>query len=561
MCRSDSIPLESFLLRRVLHLAGLILLVFFACAPAGRAAEQRVLVGDALDAYQVAFDQFAVREETTPLTPETIALALAAGHINAQTGSAKSTRPFAAPGTDVLAINCGGAATGSWVADEYYGSAIGAAQVTTPISTAGVTNPAPQAVYDSIRFPTSGPMTYTIPGFTAGATYTVRLHFAAFFDTAPGQRVFDVSINGTQVLTNFDVFATAGADTAVVETFNTVANASGQIVVLFTNVTNVPIINGIEIQTPAAPAAPGGVTGATLWFAGSGYNGATWTDQSGSGAVSAQPVAASGYASPTALSLDANFNPGVSYNGSTQELMGSTSTAMFAEGNSYIFGVANSSVYAPSGASFGDILSGNVNWFIDSGQGILYSAGAYGVDTSGANGAGPFTIPTATTVLSDVAYPVAGSATNALSSENGLTQATSLANGVFATTRFEIGARTSGGSSCGCQGRLFAGKIDEVIYYNNLSSPLTSVQIAQIRSYLALKYGITLGLTTSPGSDGTSRPGWISAFHIRSIRRATATPSMSRSPTVRRSARRHSQQMRRSRAIKPSSFGATTANR
>ena len=50
--------------------------------------------------------------------------------------------------------------------------------------------------------------------------YTVRLHFAEIYWTAAGQRRFNVAINGTQVLTNFDIFATAGANKALVRDFS-----------------------------------------------------------------------------------------------------------------------------------------------------------------------------------------------------------------------------------------------------------------------------------------------------------------------------------------------------
>ena len=79
-------------------------------------------------------------------------------------------------------------------------------------------------------------MTYTIPGLTAGANYTVRLHFAELYFSAAGDREFNVAINGTTVLTNFDIYATAKANfTAVVEQFTATANSSGDIVIAFTN--------------------------------------------------------------------------------------------------------------------------------------------------------------------------------------------------------------------------------------------------------------------------------------------------------------------------------------
>jgi len=77
----------------------------------------------------------------------------------------------------------------------------------------------------------------------------VRLHFAELTWTVAGQRLFNVAINGTQVLSGFDIFATAGAQNqALTEQFNATANSSGQIVIAFTNggVDN-PEVNAIEV--------------------------------------------------------------------------------------------------------------------------------------------------------------------------------------------------------------------------------------------------------------------------------------------------------------------------
>ena len=107
-------------------------------------------------------------------------------------------------------------------------------------------NPAPMAVYQSARV---GNFTYTIPGFTAGSSHTVRLHFAETFFSSAGSRTFDVSINGTQVLTNFDIFAATGAkNKAVIEQFTENANSSGGYVITFTSVVNQSLVSGIEVQ-------------------------------------------------------------------------------------------------------------------------------------------------------------------------------------------------------------------------------------------------------------------------------------------------------------------------
>jgi hypothetical protein len=117
--------------------------------------------------------------------------------------------------------------------------------ITNTIDMSGVTDPAPQAVYQSERYGTS---TYTFPNLTASANYKIRLHFAELFHSTNGGRIFNVSINGSAVLSNFDVYASAGAMyKAIVREFQATANSSGQIVVAFNTVTDNATISGIEI--------------------------------------------------------------------------------------------------------------------------------------------------------------------------------------------------------------------------------------------------------------------------------------------------------------------------
>jgi streptogramin lyase len=165
-----------------------------------------------------------------------------------------ATLPVAALGAPptnlALAIDAGGPAAGSFVADADFSGGIQSGAFTATIDTSGVTNPAPQTVYQTERFGGAGDFTYSIPGLAPGITYAVRLHFAEDFWSAAGQRVFNVSINGTQVLSNFDIFVAAGGmNKAIVETFNATADASGQITIQFTNTTtDFAKINGIEIE-------------------------------------------------------------------------------------------------------------------------------------------------------------------------------------------------------------------------------------------------------------------------------------------------------------------------
>jgi hypothetical protein len=157
---------------------------------------------------------------------------------------ATATTQAGGGGGSVL-INSGGVAVSPWVADVNFtgGTTINHANT---IDLTGVTNPAPAAVYQTGRV---GTFSYTIPGFTASSSHTVRLHFCETYFNTTGSRTFNVSINGTQVLTGFDIRAVAGAiNKANVQQFTATANASGQIVIQFTTVVNNSLVSGIEIQ-------------------------------------------------------------------------------------------------------------------------------------------------------------------------------------------------------------------------------------------------------------------------------------------------------------------------
>ena len=176
-------------------------------------------------------------------------------------------------------INCGGAASGSFIADADFTGGTEAnttAAITIP---AAILNPAPQAVYQTERW---GASTYTIPNLTPGQTYTVRLHFAEFYWTTAGQREFGVNINGAQVLPalpaaagTFDIVATVGApNTALVEAIQATANTAGQIVIQFiVGSADQPKISGIEVFASAPFGIDAGGVGAgtfmaDLYFAG-----------------------------------------------------------------------------------------------------------------------------------------------------------------------------------------------------------------------------------------------------------------------------------------------------
>ena len=156
-----------------------------------------------------------------------------------------SATTSACPATSSVQINCGGPAVNPFLADTDFAGG-GTINHANAIDLSHVTNPAPMAVYQTARV---GNSTYTVSGFNPGSTHTVRLHFAETFFSTTGSRTFNVSINGTRVLTNFDIVATAGGkNTAVVEQFTNSASATGDYVITFTSVVNQALVSGIEIQ-------------------------------------------------------------------------------------------------------------------------------------------------------------------------------------------------------------------------------------------------------------------------------------------------------------------------
>ena len=255
-------------------------------------------------------------------------------------------------------ISAGGPAAAPFVADEDFTGGATAA-TTHAITTTGLTNPAPQSVYQHNRY---GNFTYTIPGLTAGASYTVRLHFAEEYWTTAGSRTFNVLINGTQVLTNFDIFATAGGEyIAVIEPFTATASSTGTVTIQFVTVKDNAQVNGIEIY-------PSGSTANTVTVTSPG------TQTSTAGTAASVQIHASDSASGQTLTYTATGLPaGLSINSSSGLISGTPTTA----GTSTVTVTATDTTGASGSATF--------TWTVSSGS------GSGGVDISaGGPAAAPF---------------------------------------------------------------------------------------------------------------------------------------------------------------------------
>ena len=202
----------------------------------------------------------------TPRLPRSLAglalLTLVAGTLAACGGSNASPSVSRAPATEsgdatagpvsTVAINAGGPTIGGFWADQSftggatYGNSanVDASQITA--------SPPPVAVFGTERY---GAMNYVIPD--RSGQQAVTLYFAETYVTGPGERVFDVSINGTTVLSNFDIFAAAGgANRAIASTFSTSADANGNVVIEFIPGTENPKINAITVAGPGTTATP-----------------------------------------------------------------------------------------------------------------------------------------------------------------------------------------------------------------------------------------------------------------------------------------------------------------
>ena len=83
----------------------------------------------------------------------------------------------------------------------------------------------------------------------------MRLHFAEGFFTSGGKREFNVAIDGQTVLSNFDIWAAAGAtNRAVIEEFSVKADRYGLVMLQFlVGAANLPSVRGVELIETAPP--------------------------------------------------------------------------------------------------------------------------------------------------------------------------------------------------------------------------------------------------------------------------------------------------------------------
>lgn len=144
-----------------------------------------------------------------------------------------------------LKINCGGPAVlgylpeRNWTLTSDYGS-IDGGNSTFSFS---INNTDEDEIYQTERW---GMTTYRVR--LPNGVFNVKLMFAENYHNQAGQRIFDVWVERTRVLQNFDIYATVGKSTAYVKEVNNVQVNDGYLDIYFVTHKDNPLINGIVIE-------------------------------------------------------------------------------------------------------------------------------------------------------------------------------------------------------------------------------------------------------------------------------------------------------------------------
>ena len=181
--------------------------------------------------------------------------------------------------TNVLyRVNAGGPLVGSgdagpdWVADDGtdspYRNSGSNASGWSPAAAFDSTVPAttPSALFDSERWDPSGDpeMQWAFP-VTAGVPLSVNVYFAnrCSCTASAGQRVFDMSIDGNQVINDLDLSGQVGNNVATKKSFN--ITSDGTVDIDFTHVVENPLVNAIEIVRTDTTPGPVQTTNLSSW--------------------------------------------------------------------------------------------------------------------------------------------------------------------------------------------------------------------------------------------------------------------------------------------------------
>ena len=173
----------------------------------------------------------------------------------------------------LMQMNCGGPRVYDWLADNYGGLDNDDRWFTDAVDTSGLSDPAPEAVYQTYSNAPYGDIdsaSYLFP--VPDGQYTIRLHFAEFSSTA---NVFDIALQGITVFDDYNIATKAGGlYKAVAQSFGvTASGGEGILLELLKEGYSVAQVAGVEIMA----VNPGGVSASTLDLELSTDSGDSWT--------------------------------------------------------------------------------------------------------------------------------------------------------------------------------------------------------------------------------------------------------------------------------------------
>lgn len=143
-------------------------------------------------------------------------------------------------------------AVAEWASINPYAASPQYYTVGTAQDLSGLTNPAPEGVYQTTVYAWSS---ITIGSLVSTSTYKLRFHFSEVYYTLPGQRRIDILVNGVTVINDLDIVAAAGGANKglIIEVTGLTPDVSNQLIITHADDGGQQTLNGLEvIEIPAA---------------------------------------------------------------------------------------------------------------------------------------------------------------------------------------------------------------------------------------------------------------------------------------------------------------------
>jgi len=163
-----------------------------------------------------------------------------------------ATLPATAQTQKPIRVKCGAAKAVTDSLGQVWAADYGFNGGQTSLTEGPITGTPDPELYQGGRWGDAPPLTYTFP--VANGAYHVNLHFVESYpdDEAVGARVFNIKMQGAVVFPKLDIFATSGANTALIKSAE-INVTSGSIAIEFDNIADHAKVEAIEI-TQAVPA-------------------------------------------------------------------------------------------------------------------------------------------------------------------------------------------------------------------------------------------------------------------------------------------------------------------